>query len=73
LPSQAGLRILQTARLSQAAVHKPHSESRASLEVSYFAMAWMSGRGIAGGGNKVLLTMFARQLFPTWLAKERFH
>jgi hypothetical protein len=42
LPSQAGLRILQTARLSQAAVHKPHSESRASLEVSYFAMAWMS-------------------------------
>jgi hypothetical protein len=23
------------------------------------------------GGNKVLLTMFARQLFPTWRAKER--
>jgi hypothetical protein len=25
-----------------------------------------------GGGNKVLLTMFARQLFPSWLAKESF-
>jgi hypothetical protein len=25
------------------------------------------------GGNKVVLTMFARQLFPSWRAMERFH
>jgi len=25
------------------------------------------------GGNKVALTMFARQLFPSWRAMERFH
>jgi hypothetical protein len=30
-----------------------------------------AGRG--GGGNKVLLTMSARQLFPSWRARERFH
>jgi hypothetical protein len=31
-----------------------------------------SGGGPAGG-NKVLLTMFARQLFPSGGAKESFH
>jgi hypothetical protein len=30
-------------------------------------------KGRAMGGNKVLLTMFARQLFPSSGAKERFH
>jgi hypothetical protein len=37
-------------------------------------LEWVSGlNGAPTGGNKGLLTMFARQLFPSWRAKERFH
>jgi hypothetical protein len=28
--------------------------------------------GCAAGGRKVLLTMFARQFFPSWRQPERF-
>jgi hypothetical protein len=37
-------------------------------------LQWLSYLAAAGeGGNKGLLTMFARQLFPTCKSKERIH
>jgi hypothetical protein len=42
-----------------------------SRKVTYFEwVGYFSGR--LAGGRKVSLTMFARQIFPTWTPMERF-
>jgi hypothetical protein len=72
-PSQARLRIGEPPGSPKPAVRYRQSETRAKLENADFAVAWMFRLMFPGGGNKVLLTMFARQFFPTSAAIERFH
>jgi hypothetical protein len=59
-------------RLSQAAVLEAYRAKAVPTEKA-FIFKWRGDlSGVLRGGNNRLLTMFARQDFPSWPAKERF-